>query len=94
MEYPTIFDRSKWIESLIPGQVSTGHLTKGQHIKSISVQLSEYNSGKGRDKGVFVHAKYDKPNLNVTLVAVSWEERERELADPRKKDEWRKLLQK
>ncbi len=81
-----------WISSLKPGDVSKAQFKRYTSLKSISVQLSEYNCGRGRERGIFVHAKYDKKELSITLVAVTLKQREQELADPELKDEWRKLI--
>ena len=43
--------------------------------------------------GVYVHAKYLKDELCVILVGVTLNQRQKELADPDFKDEWRNLIE-
>ncbi len=81
-----------WIRGLKPGDVSKATFKKYHTLKSISVQLADYNAGRGKERGVFVHAKYNKSELSITLVAVSLKEREMELSDPEMRNEWRKLI--
>ncbi|UPS45537.1 hypothetical protein M1D30_05040 [Prevotella sp. E15-22] len=48
----------------------------------------------GREKGVFIHAKYFPDDASVVLVGVTLEQRERELVDRSYSSHWRKLINK
>lgn len=87
-----IVNRMAWFRSIRPGDVSKGKFKEYKALKSISVQLAEYNASVGKHLGVFVHAKYQKGDLCVILVGITLEQRKRELEDPDYRDEWRKLI--
>lgn len=88
-----IVNRRAWFRSIRPGDVSKGKFKDYRALKSISVQLSDYNASDGQRYGVFVHAAYIKKELSVILVGVTLEQKEKELTDPDYKDEWRKLIE-
>lgn len=81
-----------WFRSIRPGDVSKGKFKDYKALKSISVQLVDYNATIGKNLGVYVHAKYLKAELCVILVGVTLNQRKKELSDPDFKDEWRKLI--
>lgn len=62
-------------------------------MKSVSVQLADFNASVGQKLGVYIHAKYLSRELCIILVGVTLEQRKKELEDPDYKDEWRKLIQ-
>lgn len=88
-----ILNRSAWFRSIRPGDVSKGKFKDYRALKSISVQLSDYNNLYAEKTGVFVHAKYLTKELCVILVGVTLNQRKRELEDPDYKDEWRNLIE-
>ena len=92
MKVEKIVNRRAWFRSIRPGDASKGQFKDYKALKSISVQLSDYNAYDGKRNGVFVHAKYDRDKLTVILAGVTLEQREKELTDPEYKDEWRKLI--
>lgn len=94
MKAEKIVNRRAWFRSIRPGETSIGQFTYYKELKSISVQLADYNAGDAKRNGVFVHAKYDRNKLIVILAGVTLEQREKELTDPEYKDEWRKLIDK
>lgn len=81
-----------WFRSIRPGDVSKGKFKDYKALKSISVQLADYNASNGERTNVYVHAKYLKQELCVFLVGVTYEQRLKELEDPDYKDEWRNLI--
>lgn len=87
-----ILNRVTWFRSIRPGDVSKGLFKDYNALKSISVQLANYNASIGKKLGVYVHAKYLSKELAVILVGVTLEQRKKELEDPDYKDEWRKLI--
>ena len=87
-------NRAAWFRSIKPGEVSEGVFTSSKVFGSISVQLTQYNRTMGKEKGIFIHAKYFPDNASVILVGVTSEERERELTDPNYSSDWRRLIQK
>ena len=89
-----IKNRAKWFRSIKPGDVSEGCFKSSTVFDSISVQLTQFNRTMGKEKGVFVHAKYFPDNASVILVGVTLEERERELEDPSFSSHWRRLIEK
>ncbi len=88
-----ILNRITWFRSIRPGDVSKGVFKDYRALKSISVQLADYNASVGKKLGVYVHAKYLSKELSVILVGVTLEQRKKELEDPDYKDEWRKLIE-
>ncbi len=88
-----ILNRITWFRSIRPGDVSKGKFKDYRALKSISVQLADYNASVGRQLGVYIHAKYLSRESSVILVGVTLEQRKKELEDPDIKDEWRKLIQ-
>ena len=88
-----IINRLNWFRSIRPGDVSKGKFKNYNALKSISVQLADYNALHSEKNGVFVHAKYLKSELSVILVGVTYQQRLKELQDPDYKDEWRKLIE-
>lgn len=93
MKSEKIVNRKAWFRSIRPGDASKGKFKDYKALKSISVQLSDYNASDGKRNGVFVHAKYDRDKVTVILVGVSLEQRAKELTDPDYKDEWRKIIE-
>ena len=89
-----IRNRAKWFRSIKPGDVSEGSFKSCSVFDSISVQLTQYNRTMGREKGVFIHAKYFPNDASVVLVGVTLEQRERELVDRSYSSHWRKLINK
>ena len=89
-----ITNRAKWFRSIKPGDVSEGQFNNSTKFKSISVQLTDYNRTIGREKGVFIHAKYFPEESSIILVGVSLEERKRELSDSSYSNNWHKLINK
>ena len=87
-----IFNRMSWFRSIRPGDVSKGKFKDHKALKSISVQLSDFNAANGERNGVYVHAKYLTKELCVILVGVTYKQRLKELEDPDYKDEWRKMI--
>ena len=81
-----------WFRSIRPGDVSKGKFKEYKALKSISVQLADYNASNAERNGVYVHAKYLTRELSIILVGVTYEQRLRELQDPDCKDDWRKLI--
>ena len=92
MKVEMIVNRRAWFRSIRPGDVSEGKFKDYRALKSISVQLTDYNASEGKRNGVFVHASYDRDELIVYLVGVSQEQRAEELSDPCFKDEWKKKV--
>ena len=88
-----IMNRRAWFRSIRPGDVSKGKFKDYKALKSISVQLSDYNASDGQKLGVYVHAKYLRNELCVILVGVTTQQRQKKLADPDFKDEWRSLIE-
>lgn len=88
-----IINRRAWFRSIRPGDVSKGKFNDYRALKSISVQLADYNASDGKKYGVYVHAKNLKDELSVILVGVTLKQRQKELADPDFKDEWRNLIE-
>jgi hypothetical protein len=88
-----IINRRAWFRSIRPGDVSKGKFSDYKALKSISVQLADYNASDGVKYGVYVHAKYLTKELCIILVGVTLEQRQKELSDPDYKDEWRKLIE-
>ena len=89
-----IKNRAKWFRSIKPGDVSEGFFKSSKVFDSISVQLTQYNRTVGKEKGVFVHAKYYPDDVSVVLVGVTLEERARELEDSSFSSHWRRLISK
>lgn len=87
-----IINRMAWFRSIRPGDVSKGKFKDYKALKSISVQLADYNATIGKSLGVYVHAKYLKSELCIILVGVTLNQRNKELSDPDYKDEWRKMI--
>ena len=87
-------NRAKWFRSIKPGDISEGHFKDSLRFKSISVQLTEFNRTYGKEKGVFVHAKYLPDVSCIILVGVTLEERERDLSDRDFSGTWREFLNK
>ena len=87
-----IVNRSAWFRSIRPGDVSKGKFKDYKQLKSISVQLTDYNAIYGQKYGVFIHAKYLRDELSVILVGVTIAQRKKELSDPDYRNEWRKLI--
>ena len=87
-----IVNRSAWFRSIRPGDVSKGKFKDYRALRSISVQLTDYNAIYGQRYGVFIHAKYLKEELTVILVGVTMAQRKKELSDPKCRNEWRKLI--
>ena len=77
-----ILNRITWFRSIRPGDVSKGVFKDYRALKSISVQLADYNASVGKKLGVYVHAKYLSKELSVILVGVTLEQRKKELEDP------------
>lgn len=88
-----IFNRTAWFRSIRPGDVSKGKFKEYKALKSISVQLADFNASNAERNNVYVHAKYLTRELCVILVGVTYEQRMKELEDPEYKDEWRKLIE-
>ena len=88
-----IANRRAWFRSIRPGDVSKAKFKEYKALKSISVQLTEFNASDGLQHGVYIHAKYLKSELSVILVGVTREQREKELSDPEYRNEWRKLIE-
>jgi hypothetical protein len=93
MKAEKIVNRRAWFRSIRPGDSSKGKFNDYKALKSISVQLSDYNASDGKRNGVFVHASYDRDRNMVILVGVTLEQRAKELSDPDYKDEWRKMIE-
>jgi len=93
MKAEKIVNRRAWFRSIRPGDSSKGKFNDYKALKSISVQLSDYNASDGKRNGVFVHASYDRDRMMVILVGVTLEQRAKELSDPDYKDEWRKMIE-
>ena len=72
--------------------MAKGKLPSYGSITSLNVQLTRYNRSIGKERGVFIHAKYLYDELCVILVGVTIEQRKKELADPGYKNEWRKMI--
>ena len=89
-----IVNRMAWFRSIRPGDVSKGKFKDYKALKSISVQLADYNTCNAEKNDVYVHAKYLTKELCVILVGVTFKQRMKELEDPDYKDEWRKLIEK
>ena len=89
-----ITNRAKLFRSIKPGDVSEGQFNNSSKFKSISAQLTDYNRTIGREKGVFIHARYFPEESLVILVGVSLEERKRELSDRDYCNNWHKLIKK
>ena len=89
-----IRNRAKWFRSIKPGDISEGYFKDSLKFKSISVQLRDFNRTFGKEKGVFIHAKYLPDESCVILVGVTLEEREKELSDRNFIGHWRELLNK
>ncbi len=87
-----INNRARWFRSIKPGDVSEGFFKNSKTFDSISVQLTQYNRTLGKEKGVFIHAKYYPDNASIILVGVTLKERERELVDKEYSSHWRKLI--
>lgn len=87
-----IINRSAWFRSIRPGDVSKGKFKDYKQLRSVSVQLTDYNAIYGQKYGVFIHAKYLKEELAVILVGVTIAQRKKELSDPSFRNEWRKLI--
>lgn len=87
-----ITNRAKWFRSIKPGDVSEGLFLNSLKFNSISVQLTDFNRTIGREKGVFIHAKYFPEKSCIILVGVSLEERERELSDCNYIGNWRNYI--
>ena len=88
-----ITNRAAWFRSIRPGIVSKGKFEERKDLKTISVQLADFNASVGQKLGVYIHAKYLSRELCIILVGVTLEQRKKELEDPDYKDEWRKLIQ-
>ena len=88
-----IVNRMTWFRSIRPGDVSKGKFKNYTALKSISVQLSDFNASTGKKLGVYIHAKYLTDESCVILVGVTREQRQKELSDPDYKDEWRNLIE-
>lgn len=89
-----ITNRAKWFRSIKPGDVSEGQFKNSAKFNSISVQLRDFNRTLGREKGIFIHAKYNPDEASIILVGVTLEERQRELSDKNHSGDWRKLINK
>jgi len=87
-----IKNRAKWFRSIKPHEISKGYFKSSRIFDSISVQLAQFNRTMGKEKGVFIHAKYVPDELSVILVGVTLKERERELVDKNYRSHWRKLI--
>lgn len=87
-----IINRSAWFRSIRPGDVSKGKFKDCKQLRSVSVQLTDYNAIYGQKYGVFIHAKYLKEELTVILVGVTIAQRKKELSDPSCRNDWRKLI--
>ena len=92
MKAEKIVNRRAWFRSIRPGEVTNGKFKDYRALKSISVQLTDYNASDGKRNGVFVHASYDREKLIVYLAGVTLEQRAKELRDPSYKDEWRNMI--
>ena len=87
-----IRNKESWFRTIKPGIVAKGKLPSYGSITSLNVQLTRYNRSIGKERGVFIHAKYLYDELCVILVGVTIEQRKKELADPGYKNEWRKMI--
>jgi hypothetical protein len=87
-----ITNRAAWFRSIRPGIVSKGKFEERKDLKTISVQLADFNACYGEKLDVYVHAKYISKELSVILVGVTYKQRLKELKNPKYKDEWRNLI--
>ena len=93
MKANKITNRVTWFRSIRPGDVSKGKFKDYTALQSISVQLAKFNATRGKQIGVYIHARYLTEDSCVILVGVTLEQRKKELEDPLYKDEWRKLIE-
>ena len=87
-----IYNREAWFRSIRPGDVSKGKFDQYKDLKTISVQLAVFNAAYAEKKDVYVHAKYISKELCVILVGVPFKQRQKELKNPKYKNEWRNLI--
>ena len=87
-----IRNRARWFRSIKPGDISEGQFANSAKFNSISVQLRDFNRTVGKEKGLFIHAKYYPDEACIILVGVTLEERQRELTDRNYSSHWRKLI--
>lgn len=87
-----IYNREAWFRSIRPGDVSKGKFDQYKDLKTISVQLAVYNAANAEKKDVYLHAKYISKELSVILVGVPFKQRQKELKNPKYKNEWRNLI--
>ena len=87
-----IRNKDYWFRTIKPGDVAKGKFPTYGSITSLNVQLTRFNRSIGKEKGVFIHAKYLYDELCVILVGVTLAQRRKELTDPDYKNEWRKLI--
>ena len=70
-----ITNRAAWFRSIRPGIVSKGKFEERKDLKTISVQLADFNACYGEKLDVYVHAKYISKELSVILVGVTYKQR-------------------
>lgn len=87
-----IYNREAWFRSIRPGDVSKGKFDQHKDLKTLSVQLAVYNAANAEKQDVYVHAKYISKELSVILVGVPFKQRQKELKNPKYKNEWRNLI--
>ncbi len=89
-----IRNKECWFRTIKPGEVSKGKFPSYSSLTSLNVQLTRFNRSIGKEKGIFIHAKYLYDELCVILVGVTLAQRKKELSDPEYKNEWRKQIKK
>lgn len=58
------------------GETRKAQFKSSKKCHTVSVMLSRWNYEEGRDAGLWLHAKYDMPNAQVTITAVKWEDKD------------------
>jgi len=80
------------VKSMRAGDMAVVEFKDFKKFRSFTVQLSDFNVVYGMERGIFVHAASKKRKLQYYLVAVTAEEREKELSDYNLKGLWKKQI--
>ena len=80
------------VKSMRAGDKAIVEFKDFKKFRSFTVQLSDFNVVYGMERGIFVHAASKKRKLQYYLVAVTADEREKELADYNLKGLWKQQI--
>lgn len=82
---------TEWISDIKADEVKTGRLPEGFE-PSLRTLVARFNSTRGRQRGIYVHASYIWDINIAVLVSVTSEYHEQEKSDINYANEWKKKI--